>query len=102
MYAKHRGMKIENDSSLRSFIILKLKDHWNPEEIAGFLKLHQSCQYGCTKQDYGSGCSGGIKYSSKTSIYEWIYSALGQRYYRYLYLSRHKPKPRKPNKTKRS
>ncbi len=40
-------------------------------------------------------------YASKTAIYEWLYSAWGQRYCEYLYSSRYRPKPRKKNKTKR-
>lgn len=84
-YAKYQGKKIQEDSELRSFIVSKLTEHWNPDEIAGYLKQNPSL---------------GI-YASKTAIYEWLHSAWGQRYCDQLYSKRYNRKPRKKNKTQR-
>ena len=84
-YAKYQGKKIQEDDELRSFIILKLTEHWNPDEIAGYLKTNPGL---------------GI-YASKTAIYEWLRSAWGQQYCGLLYCKRYSLKPRKPNKTSR-
>lgn len=37
-YARYQGKKIQDNDELRSFIILKIAEHWNPDEIAGFLR----------------------------------------------------------------
>jgi transposase, IS30 family len=84
-YAKYQGKKIQEDNELRSFIIAKLAEHWNPDEIAGYLKSNPSL---------------GI-YVSKTAIYEWLRSGWGQQYCPYLYSKRYNRKPRKQNKTER-
>jgi IS30 family transposase len=84
-YATYQGKKIQEDYELRSFIIAKLAEHWNPDEIAGYLKRHPGL---------------GI-YASKTAIYEWLHSAWGQQYCPYLYSKRYTRKPRKQNKTER-
>lgn len=84
-YAKYQGKKIQEDNELRSFIIAKLTEHWNPDEIAGYLKANPEL---------------GI-YASKTAIYEWLRSAWGQQYCDLLYSKRYNRKPRKPNKTAR-
>ena len=84
-YAKYQGKKIQEDDELRSFIILKLSEHWNPDEIAGYLKVNRGL---------------GI-YASKTAIYEWLRSAWGQQHCDLLYSKRYNHKPRKPNKTSR-
>ena len=84
-YAKYQGKKIQNDDELRSFIVLKLSEHWNPDEIAGYLKANPSL---------------GI-YASKTAIYEWLRSEWGQRYCPLLYSKRYRRKPRQRNKTER-
>lgn len=87
-YAKYQGKKIQEDDELRSFIILKLSEHWNPDEIAGYLKANQ----------HTSECH---LYASKTTIYEWLRSEWGQRYCPLLYSRRYRYKPRKQNNTHR-
>lgn len=85
-YARYQGKKIQEDDELRSFIILKLSEHWNPDEIAGYLK-----------DNSGLGI-----YASKTTIYEWLHSEWGQQYCPLLYFKRYRRKPRKQNKTDRT
>lgn len=77
--------KIERFPLLKQFIIEKLKEMWNPDEIAGYLKLHQ--------KEYPW-------YISKTSIYQWLRTSRGERYCKYLYSGRKVVKKRK-KKTKR-
>lgn len=84
-YAKYQGKRIQEDDELRSFIVCKLTEHWNPDEIAGYLRGNPGLGY----------------YASKTSIYEWLRSAWGQQYCDLLYSKRYNCKPRKPNKTAR-
>lgn len=96
-YAKYQGKKIQDDDELRSFIILKLSAHWNPEEIAGFMKRHRTCVQSCHEHD----CTHG-RYASKTAIYEWLYSVWGQQYCEHLYTARSRPKKRKMNKAART
>ena len=78
--------KIEYYPELKRFIIEKLTKGWNPDEIAGYLKLH--------KKEYGW-------FISKTAIYDWLRTSRGERYCRYLYSKRKTIKKRKKNKTKR-
>jgi IS30 family transposase len=78
-YAKYQGKKIQENDELRKYIIQGLKKHWNPDEISGAMK-EQELSF----------------HASKTAIYEWLYSAWGQRYCKYLYAKRSHPKPRKP------
>ncbi len=100
--SKYQGKKIECHNELKLFIIAKLKSHWNPEEISGFLKLHHCCtSVYCKNLDLGAGCSGGLDYTSKSTIYAWLYSAYGQRYCDHLYSKRYNKKPRRENKTDR-
>ena len=75
--------KIEKNTTLKAFIIKKLKEHWNPDEIAGYLKRTNKEQY-----------------VSKTAIYLWLRTARGERYCYYLYSKRTYVKKRKP-KTKK-
>ena len=82
-YAGYQGKKIQEDDELREYIIRSLKQHWNPDEIAGKMKLDQEPFY-----------------ASKTTIYEWLYSEWGQPYCQYLDSRQHKPKKRRP-KTER-
>lgn len=84
-YARYQGKKIQEHNELRAFIVLKLGEHWNPDEIAGYLK---------TNVNLGM-------YASKTAIYEWLRSAWGQQYCPLLYCKRYNRKPRKKNKTAR-
>jgi len=85
-YAKYQGKHIQECNELRSFIIEKLSEHWNPDEIAGYMKTHSGLGF----------------YASKTTIYEWLRSAWGQRYCELLYCKRYRMKPRKRNKTERT
>lgn len=77
-------MKLETDHKLQEFVVSKLKAHWSPEEIAGYLKNHPEL---------------GLSVSAP-HIYNWLYSSYGQLYCQYLYSKRYKPKPRrdKPKK----
>lgn len=84
-YAKYQGKKIQEDDELRSSIVCKLSEHWNPDEISGYLKENPSLGM----------------YASKTAIYEWLRSAWGQQYCSLLYCKRYNRKPRKKNKTDR-
>jgi transposase, IS30 family len=76
--------KINKNNALREYIIKGLKNHWNPDEISGRMRLE--------KKPF---------YASKTAIYEWLRSPRGQYYCRYLYSRRYEKKERKVKKTKR-
>jgi IS30 family transposase len=78
-YASFEGKKIQENDGLRKYIIRGLKKHWNPDEIAGEMKV--------AKLPF---------YASKTTIYEWLYSEWGQPYCQYLDSRQSKPKKRKP------
>lgn len=78
--------KIEEYPTLKRFIIEKLAEHWNPDEIAGFLKAH--------RKEYPW-------YVSKTAIYEWLRTSRGERYCIHLYSKRKRVRRRKGTKTKR-
>lgn len=82
---RFQWQKIEQYPKLRVFIIRKLKEHWNPEEIAGHLKLHQS----------------ELPTVSSSQIYAWLHSSRGQPYCQYLYSKRYHPKKHNKNKTER-
>ena len=84
-YARYQGKKIQEDDELRAFIILKLSERWNPDEIAGYLRVNPAL---------------GL-YASKTALYEWLRSAWGQQYCVLLYSQRYQRKPRRKNKTDR-
>ena len=84
-YAKYQGKKIQEDDELRSFIVCKLSEQWNPDEIAGYLKNNPALGM----------------YASKTAIYEWLHSEWGQQHCPLLYSKRYRKKPRKHNKTDR-
>jgi transposase, IS30 family len=75
-------MKIEQDTALKKLIIGYLKQHWNPDEISGYLKR-----------------TGGT-YVSKTAIYEWLRTARGERYCTHLYSQRKRVKKRVPKTDK--
>lgn len=76
--AKHGWKKLDQNMELRSFVIEKLKEFWNPDEIAGWLKDNHKT------------------YISKSAIYEWLYSARGQTCCKYLYSKRYGRKKHKP------
>lgn len=94
-YACYQGKKIQEDDILREFIIASLKRHWNPDEIAGFMKRHKACKRTCQ-----ADCTRGI-YASKTAIYEWLRSEWGQQYCEHLYSRRKRVKHQKPKAAKR-
>lgn len=86
--AKRRGTrlkwrKIEDNPAMKKHIVAKLKAHWNPDEIAGDMK------------------TSGLPFRvSKTTIYDWLYSAWGQQYCKYLYSERYRPRKQKQKKKK--
>jgi transposase, IS30 family len=75
--------KIEEYPEIKKFVIEKLEAHWNPDEIAGYLKR--------TKDP---------RYVSKTAIYKWLRTSRGERYCTHLYSGRKYVKKRK-SKAKR-
>ena len=79
--------KIEALPALKRFVIEKLRAHWNPDEIAGYLKRH--------RQQYPW-------YVSKTSLYEWLRTARGERYCAFLYSKRKRIRRRKKKGAKRT
>jgi len=81
--SKFKWAKINKDKKLRKYIIKKLKQGWNPDEIAGRMKAE--------KKDF---------YASKTTIYDWLRSNRGQKYCKYLHSQRYNKK-RRERKTKR-
>lgn len=82
---KFAWAKINAIPELKRFIVKKLKARWNPDEISGHMKKHpKECPW----------------YISKTAIYEWLRTARGERYCKYLYSGRKKVKKHK-KKTKR-
>lgn len=78
-------MKLETDHKLQDIVIAKLKAHWSPEEIAGYLKNSPELNLSI----------------SAPGIYKWLYSSCGQRYCSYLYSKRYRPKPRRCPKPRR-
>jgi transposase, IS30 family len=83
-YAKYQGKKIQEHDELRAFVKDKLKAHWNPDEISGYLKVNPSFGF----------------YASKTAIYEWLRSEWGQDYCVCLYSQRKRVKKRRPKAKK--
>ncbi len=82
-YRRFQWRKINQDDELRLYIIRGLRKHWNPDEISG--KMRED---------------GEPFFASKTAIYEWLYSARGQRYCPLLYSKRYLPRKRKPKKAR--
>lgn len=76
-YSRFQWKKINEHNEIRSYIIKKLKLHWNPQEISQ-----------CMKRDRG-------QYVSKNSIYRWLYSSRGQQYCKHLYSKRYRVKKRR-------
>ena len=77
-YRKLEWSKINENPTLMKFVVEKLEAHWNPDEIAGYLKR--------TKE---------APYVSKTAIYEWLRTSRGERYCEHLYSKRKRVKKRK-------
>lgn len=82
-YRRFQWRKIHQNDALRKYIIRGLKEHWNPDEISGKMKAD--------KKPF---------FASKTAIYEWLYSARGQRYCSLLYSKRYQKKRRKMKKAR--
>ena len=82
-YRRFQWTKIEENTKLKAHVIECLKKHWNPDEIAGDMRLRKLPFY-----------------ASKTAIYDWLRTARGQRYCPLLYSKRYRKKKRKP-KTRR-
>jgi transposase, IS30 family len=82
-YRKFEWSKIEADPQMQRFVVRRLKRHWNPDEIAGYLKRIKS-----------------KKYVSKTAIYTWLRTSRGERYCEHLYSGRKRVKKRKPKAKK--
>lgn len=78
-YAKYQGKKINENATLREYIVGGLKVCWNPDEIAGKMKRDREPFF-----------------ASKTAIYAWLRTSRGDRYCQYLYSGRHRVKRRKP------
>ncbi len=82
-YRRFQYSKIEKYPEIKEIIIKKLKKHWNPDEIAGWLRDN--------KPDW---------YVSKSAIYNWLHTGRGDRYCDLLYSERHYRKKQR-KKTKR-
>ena len=82
-YRKLEWSKIVESPALKRFVVRKLKKHWGPDEIAGYLKR--------TKE---------MPYVSKTAIYEWLRTSRGERYCKLLYSKRKRVKKQKPKAKK--
>lgn len=69
LHSKHKGMKIKKLSWLEDYIIDRLsKDYWTPEQIANRLRHENENETVITHK----------------IIYQWLYSAYGQAYCKYL------------------
>jgi len=77
-YRRFQWRKINENNALRAYIINGLRNHWNPDEIAGKMKQDKLPFY-----------------TSKTAIYEWLRTSRGDRYCEYLYSQRHYRKKHK-------
>ncbi len=83
-YAKYQGKKIDENDKLKEYIIERLNDSWNPDEISGRMRRDKE-----------------IFYASKTAIYEWLYSNRGQKYCHLLPSRQYHKKKRKGKKGKK-
>jgi IS30 family transposase len=82
IYAKYQGKKINENNDLKKWITNGLLSCWNPDEISGRMR-EENLPF----------------YASKTAIYEWLYSAWGQKYCILLPSKQYHPKKRKEPKT---
>lgn len=86
LHSKHKGMKIRKLSWLEDYIIEKLsKDQWTPEQIANRLKYENENETVITHK----------------IIYQWLYSAFGQAYCKYLPSKRYYRRSRTSSKSAR-
>lgn len=83
-YRRFQYSKIEKCPEVKAIIIEKLQAHWNPDEIAGWLKINHPKLY-----------------ISKSAIYNWLHTGRGDRYCDLLYSQRHYVKKHK-KKTERT
>lgn len=77
-YRRFQWRKLNEDTGLQAFVVAKLSAHWNPDEIAGYLRRHQHASS-----------------VSKTAIYGWLRTARGERYCELLYSRRKRVRRRK-------
>lgn len=77
-FRRYQWRKIDACIELREYILAGLRRHWNPDEISGRIKRDHLPFY-----------------ASKTAIYEWLRTSVGDRYIQYLYSRRHYPKRRR-------
>jgi IS30 family transposase len=76
--SKHRGMKIEGNPKLKTYLVRGLRKRRSPDEMAGRMRRdHEPFRI------------------SKNAIYRWLYSVYGQKYCRYLCTKRYRRRPRK-------
>lgn len=73
--SKYQGMKIEQNSELKDYVIRGLKDYRSPDEIAGRMKKEK------LKVVVGTN-----------AIYKWLYGSNGQSYCRYLCTKKYQKK----------
>lgn len=76
---------IHENKDLRKYIVEHLKEGFSPQAISGRMKQEKKPWY-----------------ASKTAIYDWLYSAYGQRYCKHLRYKQYGRKRRKGKKTKRT
>jgi IS30 family transposase len=67
-YRRLQWSKIESVPALKEYVIEKLKNRWNPDEISGRMKKDLMPWY-----------------VSKSAIYLWLETSRGERYKKYLY-----------------
>lgn len=68
---RFQWQKINKCIELRNYIIAGLKEDWSPDEIAGRMKESNQAFYAC-----------------KDTIYQWLDTARGNKYKKYLYSNR--------------
>jgi len=83
-YSKYQGKKIHEDKELKDYIEDKLKKKMAPDVISGRMEVEEKPFY-----------------ASKTAIYEYLYSARGQKLCKYLPSRRYSKKKRRKKKAKR-
>lgn len=83
-YAKFQWKKINQNQSLRTYIVIGLMRSWSPDEISGRLRKE--------KHPF---------YASKTAIYDWLRCSDGVYWCQYLYSRRYRPRKRKQGQLKK-
>lgn len=84
-YAKAYGRRIHGNRKLENYIVRCMKRGWSPVVISGRMQL-----------------DGESFYASKTAIYDWLYSDLGQKWCEYLSSKRYRRRKRRHKKTRRT